>query len=67
MRKSARPQEAAAEKIITAKESRTSCWTRRAGGTVLPLDFTAAMPATGLYYLLLASPLRTAQLKLIRQ
>ena len=37
------------------------------GGTVLPLDFTAAMPATGLYYLLLASPLRTAQLKLIRQ
>ena len=37
------------------------------GGAVLPLDFTAAMPATGLYYLLLASPMRTAQLKLTRQ
>ena len=37
-----------------------------AGGAVMPLDFTAAMPATGLYYLLLASPQRTARLKLIR-
>ena len=36
------------------------------GGAVMPLDFTAAMPATGLYYLLLASPQRTARLKLIR-
>ena len=37
-----------------------------AGGTVLPLDFTAVMPATGLYYLLLATPQRNARLKLIR-
>ena len=36
------------------------------GGAIMPLDFTAAMPATGLYYLLLASPQRTARLKLIR-
>ena len=37
-----------------------------AGGAVLPLDFTAVMPATGLYYLLLATPQRNARLKLIR-
>ena len=37
-----------------------------AGGAVLPLDFTAVMPATGLYYLLLTTPQNTANLKLVR-
>jgi hypothetical protein len=37
MRRSASTQEVAAEKIITASESRTSCLTRRVGVTALPL------------------------------
>ena len=37
-----------------------------AGGAVLPLDFTSVMSATGLYYLLLATPQRNARLKLTR-
>ena len=37
------------------------------GGAVSQLNLAAAMPATGLYYLLLTTPRHTTQLKLTRE